>query len=188
MPRTSRVLSLIERLGLIDEEVAGDLVEELHGDRPRDWIWFQAFHAVITTTSRTVRANPLLAGGGIAFAWAVALSWEYSLHALLTFATTMFPMSPVGLFMGLAVVNVGIDFLLGAVLGRACRPHGPAVAVAVLMTFTVAIAAVISMTTIQMDGMWWIKAGRGAWTASLFALFGAAMIAGAAATSRRYAA
>jgi hypothetical protein len=140
---------LLERFA-VEEEVAGDLVEEYRSGRSRPWVWYQVLAAVLLKTVRTVRDRRWQSAYGVVLGWLVAASWEYMTARTLEFTSGFIVLPSVVLYL---MLSGGLGFsqaLAGALIGRVCRPYGPPIVLAYLASF--ALAATISSAYAPDDG------------------------------------
>jgi hypothetical protein len=53
-------VALLQRLGPLHDDIAGDLIEDYHAGRSTGWFWTQTIYAVFAASFRQLRGHPIL--------------------------------------------------------------------------------------------------------------------------------
>jgi len=168
---------LLERLGPVDEELIGDVVEEYQSGRSRLWVWYQVFVAISLNVARTLWGHRRRAAGGLVLAWLVGGSQEYWFARSIEWVSSHADLSGPA---GFLFLSVGIGFsnlVVGYLIGRVCRPFGPQIAIAYVVS--VVPFAVISAVYTAAGAPDALRGWVVLWTLGQLCIVGAAAIIGA---------
>ena len=125
---------LLERFGPVDEELIGDVVEEYQSGRSRLWVWYQVFVAVFLHAGRTLRGHLGRAAAGIVLGWLLGAAWEYSFVRSIEYVSQMVNQSGPGVLAVWSAGSVVCHLVAGGLIGLVCRPFGPQIAIAYLVS------------------------------------------------------